>query len=228
MKFKSQVYTQTSGSIGGITYSHNQGGLYTRARTIPVDPASSFQLAVRNSVAQLVSRWRQVLTQLQRDAWDVFAVNTPVVNSFGDSVLISGQAWYIKANSARNAVGTTIVNDAPTIFGNASLTTPTVVASAATETYAVTFTNTDIWATAVGGHLLMYGSRPQNVSINFFKGPYRFAGRVNGAVVPPTSPAAIVSAFPFPVGVKLFVVFVATQANGQISAKQRIAVVPGA
>lgn len=223
MKFKSQVFTQVSGSVGGLTYAHNQGGMYTRARSIPTDPASSFQLAVRNAVAQLMARWRNTVTAAQRTGWEVFAANTPVLDPLGDSVLISGQAWYIKANAARRAVGVTVIDDAPVSFGMADLTTPTLTVSATTDQVTVTFDNTDAWATAVGGHLLVYASRPQNSTVNFFKGPYRFAGRVNGAVVPPTSPATINLPFVVSPGNQVFFRFLATQSNGQISAPQRIA-----
>ena len=222
MKFKSQVYTQASGSIGGLTYSHNQGGMYTRARSIPTDPSSAQQLAVRNAVAQLIARWRGFISASQRAAWEVFAFNTPVINSFGDSVLISGQSWYLKANVIRRQSSLAPVDDAPVVFGAADLTTPTVVVTAATDIASVTFDNTDEWATAIGGHLFVYTSRPQNVSINFFKGPYRLAGRINGAVVPPTSPAAIALAFPVAAAGVIFLRFVAVNANGQVSASQRL------
>ncbi|KKM06452.1 hypothetical protein LCGC14_1743870, partial [marine sediment metagenome] len=48
MLFKSGLITQGSGSIGGLTASHNRGGMYFRARTIPTNPATSFQTVVRN------------------------------------------------------------------------------------------------------------------------------------------------------------------------------------
>jgi hypothetical protein len=196
--------------------------MYARARSIPVDPASSFQLAVRNAMAQLVTRWESVLTQAQRDAWDVFAANVPVLDPLGDSILISGIAWYLKANAARRAAGKTVVDAAPITFTMADLTTPTITISATTDQVSVTFDNTDDWATAVGGHLLVYTSRPQNAGLQFFKGPYRLAGTVNGAVSPPTSPAAIALAFPTAPGNRIFVRFVATNADGRISASQRL------
>ena len=49
MKFTSQVYTQASGSVGGLTYSHNRSGMYTRARSTPTDPASTLQLERRSN-----------------------------------------------------------------------------------------------------------------------------------------------------------------------------------
>jgi len=82
----------------------------------------------------------------------------------------------------------------------------------------LTFTNTDTWATAVGGSLLVYSSRPQDVGISFFKGPYQFAGRVNGAGTAPTSPQNITTPFTLAAGQLVFVQFRAVNADGRISA----------
>jgi hypothetical protein len=83
------------------------------------------------------------------------------------------------------------------------------------------FTNTDAWATAVGGYLLLFASRAQNATVNFFKGPYRFAGKIAGAATPPTSPAVITLPFPIgPVGSKMYFRAVAIMADGRKSIDQ--------
>lgn len=217
MKFKSQVLTQASGSIGGITYAHNKGGLYTRARSIPTDPATPRQVVIRNAVSQLVTRWSAVLTQVQRDAWDVYGVNVPVTDPLGDSITISGLSWYIKCNVLRQQASLSIVDAAPVIFTRESLSDLSFTATAATDLASITFNNADGWANEVGGALLAYFSRPQSVGINFFKGPYRFAGKVVGAVVPPASPASIALPFPVAVGQKVFGRFVAVGSDARTS-----------
>jgi hypothetical protein len=89
----------------------------------------------------------------------------------------------------------------------------------------IAFTNTDEWATAVGGSLLVYAGRPQNPSVNFFKGPYRFAGRINGAVVPPTSPLTVPAPFVFQQTQREHVQFRAVGADARISATQRDSII---
>jgi hypothetical protein len=84
-----------------------------------------------------------------------------------------------------------------------------------------TFTNTDTWATAVGGALLVFMSRGQSPTINSFKGPYRFAGKVAGAVSPPTSPQNITSPFTLAATQRVFVRFIAVTADGRVSADFR-------
>ena len=218
MKFKSQVYTQVSGSIGGITYSHNQGGLYTRARSIPVNPGSTFQVAVRALVSSLTNYWVNTLTPAQRAAWDLYAANVLLPDPFGDPRLVSGLNMFSRTNVPLLQAAGTQVNVAPGGFDLGSFTPPTIAApNAAADTVDVSFNNADPWATAVGGHMLIYLSRPQNPSINFFKGPYRFAGKVSGAVVPPTSPATITLPFPCVVGQRVFVKISFVQVDGRLS-----------
>lgn len=223
MKFKSQVYASVSGSVGGLTYSHNQGGMYCRARAVPTNPNTSFQQTLRNAMGQLTTRWGQTLTQTQRDAWAVFATNVPVVDSLGESRTIPPLSWYLKANSLRVQSGLSVIDAAPTIFELATLTIPVLTATAAAATASLAYTNTDAWANEVGGALLVYASRPQNAGIQFFNGPYRYAGRVNGAATPPTSPATIT--LPFVTGPalsKLFMKVVAVRADGRPSSPFRI------
>lgn len=225
MKFKSQVLTQASGSVGGLTYAHNKGGMYTRARSIPTDPASAFQQAMRNAVSQLVTRWSATLTQAQRDAWEVYGVNVPVTDRLGDTITISGLSWYVKCNTVRQQSSLSVIDAAPVVFTRESLSNPSFTATASTDLASVSFTNTDGWANESGGALLAYFSRPQSVGINFFKGPYRFAGKVVGAGTPPTSPASIALPFLVAVGQKVFGRFVAVGSDARTSPPFRSSVV---
>ncbi len=223
MKFKSQVYTQVSGSVGGITYAHNQGGLYARARAIPTDPATVFQVEVRNIIVQLAPRWSDTLTQAQRDAWDVYASNVALPDVFGDQRNVSGIAQYTRSNVARFQAGLAFVDDAPVIFTLVPFNAPTIASfDEANEQYSIAYDNSDAWAIEDGGAMIIYGSRPQNEGINFFKGPYRFAGLVTGAVIPPTSPEIITNPFAFTDGNKLFLRAVVVSADGRVSSSFRL------
>lgn len=218
MKFKSSVYTQVSGSVGGLTYAHNKGGMYTRGRAIPTNPKTLQQQGVRNGLQLTSNAWSATLSQAQRDAWGVYAANVPIVDSLGESRNISGNSMYNRSNVPRIQVGLASVLAGPTTFTLATLTNPGVSGVASTGVISVTFTNTDAWATAVGGALLIYVSRPQSVGIKFFKGPYQYAGRVNGAVSPPASPGTVTSPFALTAGQRVFVQIRATNADGRLSA----------
>jgi len=226
MKFISQIVTAASGSIRGCTYSRNRYGAYIRGRVIPVNPGSTQQNVIRAALATLVARWTSILTQAQRNAWDSWALNTPQVDALGQPIILTGQNAFIKMNTPRIQSGFAIINAAPIIFASAVLTPPAVtVANVATQDYSVSFTNTDLWATAVGGALLIYNSRPQNASVLFFKGPYRLAGAINGAAVAPTTPQTNPSIFPFALGQRLHFQFRALNADARTSATQRTSII---
>lgn len=227
MKFKSALVTQASGSTGGATFAHNQGGLYMRARSVPVNPSTAQQIVIRNAMATITNRWSSTLTATQRAGWDTYSTNVPIVGPLGDARKVGGLAMYVRSNNSRIQAGLTIVDAPPTTFTLGTFTLPTVSASAATQLLSVTFTNTDDWANAVGGAMLVYVSRPQSAGINFFKGPYRYAGKISGAVSPPTSPQTFAVPFPVAAGQKLFVQVTVSRADGRLAAPFRAGLVVG-
>lgn len=219
MKFKSNIVTQASGSIGGLTASRNKGGMYMRARAVPVNPNTPQQIAVRAFFQQLSGVWTNTLTSAQRNGWDSYAAAVPLVDSLGESRNVTGLNMYIRSNAPRLQSGLSRVDTAPADNSLPALTPPGITSiTASTRVAIVTFTNSDTWATAAGGALLVYSSRPQNASINGFKGPFQYAGRVNGAATPPTSPSNITTPFTLTAGKVVFFRFVAVTADGRLSA----------
>ncbi len=68
--------------------------------------------------------------------------------------------------------------------------------------------------------MIIWTSRPQNASVNYFKGPYRIAGIVLGNfALPPTSPEDVVPAFPFEVDHKVFVRINVTRVDGRLGSE---------
>ena len=105
MKYVSAIMTAAAGKVRGLVASHNKGGTYFRGKTIPVNPNTPAQANARNRVALLISRFRAVLTASQRASWNVFAENTSVIDSLGNSMLLTGPNWYVKSNSIRQQGG---------------------------------------------------------------------------------------------------------------------------
>lgn len=224
MKFKSALVTQVSGSVGGMVGSHNRGGMYFRGRAVPVNPATAFQQTVRNALASLVVRWSSTLTALQRQGWQDYADNVEVTDTLGDKRKATALDWYVGGNVPRLQMGATIVDAPPTTFTMATLTPPAITSiTAATRVMIMTFTNTDPWATAAGGFLGIYISRPTSPGQVFFKGPYRFLDKIVGSASPPTSPFTTVAGpFPLSVGNNVFVQFRAFNADGRYSSPFRL------
>jgi len=222
MKFKSAVLTAGSGSVGGFTVAHNAGGMYFRGRRTPTDPASDKQTAIRNIFASLANHWGLTLTADQRAEWGVYAQNVTILDAFGDAIHISGFNHYIRSNTPRVQVGKSRIDDGPYEYNKGDFSNPTFGATESNQEISMAFDNEDGWANEDLAVMAIYVSRPQNATINFFKGPYRYAMTVGGdSVEAPASPKVFTAPFAFVEGNKLFTRVIVSRADGRLSASYR-------
>ena len=219
MKFRGLIATDLSGSVGGVTASHNRGGPYFRNRGIPVQPNSPEQQAIKIAMSQMVASFNNVLTQAQRDAWATYSVNVPLVDPLGEPRNVGAIGMFNRSNIPRIQNGLPIVLDAPTIFNLGDYTAPTIVSiDEALDQITLAFTDTDGWVDESDAAMLVYMSRPQSAGKNYFKGPYRLAGQILGDdTVPPTSPATINLPFPVAAGNKVFLKVRVSRADGRLA-----------
>jgi hypothetical protein len=222
MKFKSQLVTQVSGSIGGLTGAHNKGGMYFRARAIPTNPGSAYQTAVRAQVAALSTRWGEVLTAAQRTAWETYAQNVPLIDSLGEGRNVTGMNMYVRSNTVRGQCGFDYVDDGPTTMALPSLTPPSGTVTAATAVIAVVFDDAQEWCDEDEAFLAIYGSRQQGPAINYFRGPYRLADTIDGdSVSAPTTPQNVTNPFAVAAGNYAHCLARLSRADGRLSAPIR-------
>lgn len=214
---------QLSGSIAGNTFARNRYGNYVRARTKPINPQTAFQTAVRSAIAELSARWSDTVTAAQRTGWNLYASSVAVLNKLGETVYLSGYNHYIRSNLILLQIGETVVDAPPTIFEIPEKDpTLAITASEATQQISVAFDNTMAWANEDGGFLVKYQGSPQNAQRNFFNGPWRLMGDVDGdAVTPPTSPDAEDVAFAIAEGQHLWVYARILRADGRLSERFR-------
>lgn len=211
-----------SGSLGGMTFSHNRGGPYIRTRVVPTNPNTPQQAAIRGFVSQLTALWADTLTTVQRDAWDVYAFNVPLPNPLGEPRNVGGLGMYVRSNVPRLQAALTRIDAAPVIFDLGDYTAPSITTIVAPTALTLAFTNTDAWANEDDAAMLLYAGRPQNSSINYFKGPYRFLGSILGdAITPPTSPDVSVWPFILAAAQRGFLRAQVTRADGRLSADFR-------
>lgn len=213
-----------SGSLGGTVFSRNRAGSYIRVRAIPVNPNTPFQQLVKSIMGMLSAVWVEILTDAQRDSWNSYALNVLMPNRIGELINVGGLGMFQRSNIPRlqtELTGLTEVDQAPTIFDLGSYTHPDFAApSEATQDVAVSFTATDDWVGEDGAAMLLYGSRPQNPSINYFQGPYRLMGAIEGdGTTPPTSPATLNLPFTVAAGHRVFFRATVSRVDGRLSSQ---------
>ena len=222
--------TQMSGSIGGTTFARNRYGNYARARTKPINPNSSAQQAVRATLNQLTVRWGQTLTAAQRAAWNLYGSSVAMTNRLGESTFMTGFNHYIRSNSNLLRHELVVVDDGPTIFELPD-TDPTfaITASEATQLISVAFDDALAWVGEGTGHLFVLQGTPQNAQRNFFDGPWRTIGHIDGdGTTPPTSPSDLATTFQVSEGQHVWVKARICQEDGRLSEPFRADVIVAA
>lgn len=214
---------EARGSVGGVTFSRNRGGAYMRNRSIPTDPGTVQQVAVRTFMATLSNVWVNTLTAAQRALWDAYADAVHLPNSLGQPRNVGGLGMFCRTNVPCLQWGKTRIDDAPTIYDLGDFTAPVIGSiTASTDILSLGFNDEDDWAGETDSGMLVYCSRPMNATRNFFKGPYRYADAIEGDdVTPPTTPQAINLPFPVEVGHKVFIQVRVLRADGRLSSPFR-------
>lgn len=172
-----------SGSIGSTTASRNRFGPYFRTKAIPVNPNTTRQQTVRTLFATMVNLWNNLLTQVQRDSWELWADNTTILGKDGSPINITGQNAYIRFNVIREQIGLSRNNNAPIVFNNGSpITGFKATQDSAPGVIELAFgglamaTDVDLAGPASDdGDVAVYLGGPVNAARTFFKGPYQLA-----------------------------------------------------
>lgn len=200
-KIQSASITNASGSIGGMTFAKNRGGLYLRARAAVTNPQTAGQTLIRTMLTNASTTWR-TLTENQRQGWYDWAAVNPRTNFAGDPLILTGHQLFIAFNTPRLQAGLPLIPDSPVDFGQpvvAILQTnalPSVVIDGDDVDLTITLKTQD----PNPGDFLLYLSKPQSPSTRFFKGPYQLINSTPAVVSGDTVITADQTVLP-PVGV---------------------------
>ena len=208
-----------SGKIAGNVFSRNRSGNIVRAWANPVNPNTARQQAVRSIMQSLSTRWSNVLTAVQRSQWDAYAAAVLSTNRLGETIQLTGQNYYVGNNSAILSAGGVTVDDGPAVLNKPDADPLfAVVVDEAAQEISVTFDPALAWNQIDAGHMLVSMGTPINLSRNFFAGPYRIAGALDGATaLPLTSPQVLSAPFPVQVGQKVFAQARVMEPDGRVS-----------
>lgn len=214
MLFKGTLIGEASGSISGVTFSHNRGGQYTRLRRVPTNPNSPRQAEVRGRFASLSQAWRG-LTSAQRDAWASVAPTVSLTNALGEAIQYTGQQLFVAVNSVRLDAGLAILSAGPSAPGRADNTVTALDATDGSNVLEVSFDGGQ-WRENGGACVVQLGG-PVSTGVSFFNGPFTRLGAVLGSATPPTSPASVTAGADFSLSFRYWGRVRTTDSNGRIS-----------
>jgi hypothetical protein len=225
MKFTSMVYSDASGSIGGVTYSRNRFGLYTRAKASPVNPNTSYQQQARSRLALYAAAWAN-LSNSERATWAAWAAIVLKTDPLGQTHALTPFNWFIAVNTQRSQASQLAVATAPASLALTTFSTCTMSAAAAGNTLSIVYDNTDPWASEDSGFLSVFVSNPVPATRNFIKGPFRYRQTLEGSTTtPPTSPLSVALGYDLVAGQKVFARLIVQDGLGAPSNPQLLAAI---
>ncbi len=174
--------------LNGSVFSKNRYGSYVRTKVTPVNPQTSAQQNVRNTLSTNSQAWRG-LTESQRQGWIDAAANFPFTDIFGNSKILSGNALYVKLNNNLAVAGQAPIADAPAPVSLPPLVMGAIVSSAGGGTLTMAFTDTPVPA---GFSIAVQTTGNVGPGKTFVKNLFRQTQLVAAAA---TSPANLAAAF---------------------------------
>ena len=128
MKYIGLLSSAASGKLGGVVASHNRGGTYFRHHSIPVQPRTPAQRAVRNQLAAFSSAFK-ALTSTQIAGWNALGATVTLKSKLGTTYNPTGQQLFVSCNKHLAAIGiSTQLTTAPSIPSIPGITTFTIAA----------------------------------------------------------------------------------------------------
>lgn len=106
----SPIFTQVSGSIGGMTIQRNKFGISLRQKPLPLNIGSVAQYNVRQLITAIQHAWQE-LTDAQRLQWNRYLDFSGQTIKRDRSVKLSGHALYIKYQLFRLLSGYALLTD---------------------------------------------------------------------------------------------------------------------
>lgn len=212
--------TEMSGSIAGTVFARNRFGFYTRPRTKPVNPNSVLQGAARTLIKYLTDYWSGPnMDDTKRGSWATYAAAIAMKNRLGEVIYITGFNHFIRSNAARMIVGGALLKSAPTTLSlPGSDPTIAVTGDAGTQLLTIAFDEAQEWTTEPEAFLSLSMGQPQIATRNFFGGPYRNAGGLEGIVSAGIqSPQTVVAPFTLVTGQKVWINARIIRADGRTS-----------
>ena len=216
---RSILVPSASGRVGNSVFVRSPAGIVLRERVIPANPRTALQTAVRLAIAGASDRWRNTLTANQRDAWELYAHNTPVSGQYGQTLQLSGWNMFSRQAVLRTLANAPAVNNGPTNAGvPAAPLTPAGLVNAGPNVV-VTLNAADTWRSDPTSYCLCSLSTPQSATRRTRSGYFQFTKAVSGNSDTPVATIQIPPLWGAPqVGKVTYLKMVVVDGQGRVSA----------
>ncbi len=182
------VAARISGSILGTVFSRNRGGAYMRGRTIPTDPNTASQQSARAILSAQSQAW-QARTDAERAAWLNWAKQNPIIDTLGESILMSGHQAYVALNSRLAKDGATLLTLPPIAAPPLALTSIVQDGDEGAGDVDLTFAATPL---AAGVKLWIQAAVVNSSGVSYVKNLLRFVGTSAAAETSPFDDEALI------------------------------------
>lgn len=172
----SALVSEMRNKLNGSVLSKNRYGNYVRNKVTPVNPQTVYQQAQRSALAGISASWRN-LAQSERDSWINAAKSVPRTDIFGDSKILSGQAFFLSANLNLGASNSALITS-PGISSDLGNVVATAVNISVDFGNNVVSFEAPILPTVLptGSKLVVYATDAVSPGIAFVKNRYRYLG----------------------------------------------------
>jgi len=156
------------GKIGGHVASRNRAGAYLRTKVTPVNPATIYQIGVRNRLAGISTDWRG-LSAAERIAWNDAVADYAKTDVFGDIRNPSGFNLHQKLNNNLVNVAQAQITAPPLPEAVDAFTSCSLAADFTLQTVTLTYAP----AVAADHSALVYFTPAISPGITFVKSEFR-------------------------------------------------------
>jgi len=154
--------------IGGHVASKNRAGAYFRRKVTPMNPATTYQLNVRNRLAGLSTAWRG-LTDDQRLAWNTVVDHFARTDIFGDLRNPTGFNLHQMLNNNLLNAGESVITEPPLPAAVNAFSSMSFVITNTVEAVTITFAD----AIAADHKAFLLATPAISPGISFVKSEYR-------------------------------------------------------
>lgn len=96
MLFKSELFTEASGSIGTVTAGNTSAGLMLRSKPNKIQKPTADQIIYQNAVKDANNAWKEKLTTEALNSWQAYANEQNRINASGNIPKVSAYTAYFR------------------------------------------------------------------------------------------------------------------------------------